>query len=73
MESNKTNNKTIKKTWLYLEWLRRSEQTNMYGAVPYLMEEFWFDEKEAKKVLIEWMENYNPDDYPEKIVFDDFD
>ena len=31
---------TTKKTWLYLEWLRRSGQTNMYGAVPYLMEEF---------------------------------
>lgn len=64
---------TIKKTWLYLEWLRRSGQTNMYGAVPYLMEEFWLDEKEAKKVLIEWMQNYNPNDYPEEIVFDDFD
>ena len=36
---------TTKKTWLYLEWLRRSGQTNMYGAVPYLMEEFWLDEK----------------------------
>ena len=32
---------TTKKTWLYLEWLRRSGQTNMYGAVPYLMEEFF--------------------------------
>ena len=72
MESNKANNKTIKKTWLYLEWLRRSGQTNMYGAVPYLMEEFWFDEKEAKKVLIEWMQNYNSEDYPEEIVFNDF-
>ena len=39
----------------------------MYGATPYLMEEFWFNEEEAKKVLVNWMENYNPDDYPEII------
>ena len=64
---------TTKKTWLYLEWLRRSGQTNMFGAVPYLMEQFWFDEKEAKKVLIDWMENYNPDDYPEKITLEDLE
>lgn len=64
---------TTKKTWLYLEWLRRSGQTNMYGAVPYLMEEFWLDENEAKKILVNWMENYNPDDYPERITFDNFE
>lgn len=63
---------TTKKTWLYLEWLRRSGQTNMYGAVPYLMEEFSFNKEEAKKVLIDWMQNYNPDDYPERITFDNF-
>lgn len=64
---------TTKKTWLYLEWLRRSGQTNMYGAVPYLMEEFWLNEEEAKKILVNWMENYNPDDYPERITFDNFE
>ena len=64
---------TTKKTWLYLEWLRRSGQTNMYGAVPYLMEEFWLNEEEAKKILVNWMENYNPDDYTERITFDNFE
>lgn len=63
---------TDKKTWLYLEWLRRSGQTNMFGAVPYLMEQFCFDEKEAKSILVEWMQNYNPDDYPETITQEDF-
>ena len=63
---------TIKKTWLYLEWLRRSGQTNMFGAVPYLMNTFLFDEKEARKVLVDWMQNYNPDDYPEIIRTEDF-
>lgn len=62
---------TTKKTWLYLEWLRRSGQTNMYGAVPYLMEQFWFNEEEAKRVLINWMQNYNRDDYPEVIKPED--
>ena len=55
---------TTKKTWLYLEWLRRTGQTNMFGAVPYLMEEFGFDKKEGIRILSDWMQNYNPDDYP---------
>lgn len=63
---------TTKKTWLYLEWLRRTGQTNMFGAVPYLMEQFCFDEKEAKSILVEWMQNYNPDDYSETITQEDF-
>lgn len=49
--------------WNYLEKLRRSGVTNMFGATPYLVEEFGLDYNEAKKVLKEWMENYNPDDY----------
>lgn len=63
---------TTKKTWLYLEWLRRSGQTNMYGAVPYLMEEFWLDEKEAIRILSDWMNNYNSDDYPVVIKPEDW-
>ena len=63
---------TTKKTWLYLELLRRSGQTNMFGAVPYLVEQFWLDEKEARKVLVDWIQNYNPDDYPEIIRTEDF-
>lgn len=49
--------------WNYLEKLRRSGITNMYGAAPYLEEEFGLDHKEAIAVLSDWMENYNPDDY----------
>lgn len=47
----------------YLEKLRRSGVINMFGAVPYLMEEFDLDKQEATNVLKDWMENYNPDDY----------
>lgn len=63
---------TTKKTWLYLEWLRRTGQTNMFGAVPYLINEFGFGEKEAIEILSDWMQNYNPDDYPVVIKPKDF-
>ena len=49
--------------WNYLEELRRSGITNMYGATLYLMEEFGLDKQTAIDVLSDWMENYNPDDY----------
>lgn len=51
----------------YLEKLRRSGVTNMFGAVPYLMEEFDLDKQEATNVLKDWMENYNPDDYADLV------
>ena len=49
--------------WIYLELLRRSGETNMYGATPYLEAAFGLSKNEAKKILIDWMKNYNPDDY----------
>ena len=58
---------TNNRYWLYLEQLRRDGRTNMYGAVPYLMEYFDMDKKYAAQVLAEWMKNYNPDDYLEEI------
>lgn len=54
---------TTNRVWLYLEELRRSGEVNMYGAVPYLQEEFCMTEKEAKKELLNWMKNYNREDY----------
>lgn len=55
--------KTTNKYWIYLEQLRRSGVTNMFGATPYLMNEFDLDKKEATRILSDWMHNYNPDDY----------
>ena len=55
--------KTTNKYWIYLENLRKSGVTNMFGATPYLMEEFNLDKKEAIKILSDWRHNYNPDDY----------
>lgn len=53
--------------WNYLEKLRRSGITNMYGAAPYLAEKFGLEEKEAKDILIDWMKNYDPNDYEEEL------
>lgn len=42
----------------FLETLRRSGETNMMGAGPYLKEEFGFDKYEARDYLLNWMTNY---------------
>ena len=39
----------------YLEILRRSGATNMFGAAPYLAEEFDINQADAKQVVVEWV------------------
>ena len=41
-----------------LEAIRQSGVTNMFGAAPYLAAYCDIDEKLARKVLVNWMENY---------------
>ena len=52
----------IKEEWyeyyVYLEELRQSGETNMFGASPYLQNEFGLDRREAIKIVANWMENY---------------
>lgn len=55
--------KTTNVYWIYLEELRRSGVTNMFGATLYLMDEFGLEKKEATTILADWMRNYNPEDY----------
>lgn len=55
--------KNIPKEWIYLEKLRRSGITNMFGATPYLENEFRISEARARNILLDWMKNYNSDDY----------
>lgn len=55
--------KTTNKYWIYLDELRRSGITNMFGAAPYLMEEFELDSDTARAILLDWMNNYNREDY----------
>ncbi|KKL27453.1 hypothetical protein LCGC14_2385010 [marine sediment metagenome] len=42
----------------YLDNLRESGETNMFGARPYLMDEFGLDKKEAQSILMEWMKSF---------------
>jgi uncharacterized protein YciI len=43
----------------YLNDLRDSGATNMFGATPYLEDEFGLDQKEARSILSEWMESFS--------------
>lgn len=51
---------------LYLDRLRESGVTNMFGAVPYIQLEFPdLSEQEAKQVLVHWMKSFS-DRHPER-------
>jgi hypothetical protein len=43
----------------YLEELRQSGDTNMYGASPYLAAEFDLDATEARAICIDWMNGHD--------------
>jgi hypothetical protein len=43
----------------YLDTLRESGVTNMFGAAPYLVQAFDIDRREARTVLSEWMNQYS--------------
>ena len=58
---------TNNKYWIYLEELRKSGVTNMYGAGPYLEETFDLTRREANKILGDWMRNFNRADYEEEM------
>ena len=44
--------------FVFLDCLRDSGITNMFGAAPYLMEAFSMDRASATTILLEWMEQY---------------
>jgi len=43
---------------LFLDDLRQSGVTNMFGAAPYLRREFDLRQQEASDMLIEWMRTF---------------
>ena len=49
----------MKEYFNFLEVLRDSGVTNMFGAAPYLQQEFGLSRTEARKVLGEWMNSFN--------------
>ena len=42
----------------YLDALRESGITNMFGAAPYLQNEFELSRNESRVILSEWMETF---------------
>ena len=51
-----TNRETL---FEYLDALRDSGVTNMFGAGPYLQEAFGLSRYEAKDVVLAWMETFH--------------
>jgi len=45
--------------YIFLEMLRGTGATNMFGATPYLVEHCDLDRRTASKVLQSWMDNYD--------------
>lgn len=43
----------------FLNLLRRTGATNMFGAAPYLESEFDIGRREARRLLQLWMHNFN--------------
>lgn len=43
----------------YLDDLRESGVTNMFGAAPYLVRKFDTDKRDARKILVYWMETFS--------------
>ncbi len=44
--------------FVYLDDLRQSGVTNMFGATPYIMEEYGVEERVARALLVEWMDTF---------------
>tara|TARA_R110000824_G_scaffold65022_1_gene169696 strand:- start:12591 stop:12818 length:228 start_codon:yes stop_codon:yes gene_type:complete len=42
----------------YLDDLKESGETNMFGATPYIMETFEINKSMSKQFLTDWMESY---------------
>jgi len=49
----------LKEYFGYLETLRDSGVTNMFGAAPYLETAFGLSRKEAREVLAIWMKSFS--------------
>ena len=57
-----TSTETQKQYYRFLDSLRESGQTNMFGAAPYLAEMFDLDRREARKVLKDWMAQFGKEE-----------
>ena len=54
-----TPNYTEEDVFVFLDLVRESGITNMYGASPYIREEFGDTRYEANRLLAKWMETFS--------------
>ena len=47
---------------IYLDNLRKSSKTNMFGAGEYIQKHFKISREEAKGILLYWMESFGRED-----------
>tara|TARA_R100000234_G_C4922866_1_gene144976 strand:- start:417 stop:632 length:216 start_codon:yes stop_codon:yes gene_type:complete len=59
LEDIEEENRIKNEVFLYLEELRESGETNMFGAAAYIQNEFNLDKKTSIKYLSHWMRSYN--------------
>ena len=52
-------NMSDKEYFLFLNDLRDSGKTNMFGASPYLQDAFGLEKKEAREILTRWMKSFS--------------
>ena len=60
----------VKDMHIFLNDLRDSGVTNMFGAAPYLQDEFGLEKGEARQVLANWMQSFS-ENLDERITYDD--
>lgn len=58
MKSPEMKNKQLLEYYSYLDALRESGVTNMFGAGQYLEKEFNVRPKEAREILLSWMKEF---------------
>jgi len=48
----------VEEVFNYLDFLRETGLTNMFGARPFIEDEFDVDKAQARKLLSKWMETF---------------
>jgi len=57
--SERTTTSEERSAFIFLNTLRESGITNMFGATPYLIEELGLSKNVAREMLTLWMANFN--------------
>ena len=52
-------NKKQRVIFRYLDDIRESGKTNMFGATPYIQKHFRITKYDAQSFLVKWMETFN--------------